>query len=290
MKKNLLSKVVALSLILSNIHCHQKSSTANISNQARIPASVNSENNTTAKLKAEITNYPSTFLVFLNGATQRLKLKPTLKQYSKVLPDDVYQRLIGLSKKVDDSGFSVERKNSDLILSNPHGSIKVSFNGPQDNIGMMFENKNYDLSQNIIINGLISEIESRIKQEKQKNVLINSNPFYKICLVPTTLFFTKAEAIGTGWFLLGGLALIAIAIAVSANKLGKSLKNTKHEVNVNHGVGKGTEDAINNLAGSIKDLDPEILSNNTLNLTTPQIDTTVLPTSGTSVTDDLGIQ
>lgn len=290
MKKNLLSKVVALSLILSNVHCHQNSSTVSQTKNARIPASViNEKSLTPEQLKDNIKNYPSTFLVFLNGKSQRVKLQPTLKQYSKVLPDNIYQKLIDLSKKVDDSGILIERKNSDLILKNSYGSLKVNFNGPQDNINLNFENKNYDLSQNDIVINLISEIESRITNDKQKNANLNSNPFFKLCLIPTTLFFNEASAIGTGWFLLGGLALIAIAIAVSANKLGKSLKNTKHEVNVNHGVGKGTEDAINNLADSINDLDPDF-SNNSINITTPDIDTTVLPPSDTSVTDDLGIQ
>ncbi len=301
MNNLIISKVVLVAFTLTLINCHQKPGGADTitSEQSRIPASavdVQSRNLTGGsalkteitleQMKAELKTYPTSFLEFLKGKSQRAQLQPTLKQYSKILPQDIYQRLLTLSKKVDDSGFSIERKNSELILKSAKGQFTANIKGPIEDLQMVFEDKAYDLNQSQVLSELLTDIENRVAKDsatKNSQYNLNSNSLFNMCLINISFMTQAADANFGGWFALGGLALIAIAIIIAANKLGKSVKNTKHEVNVNHtvGVGKGTTDAINNLAGSVNNLDPAVLSNNTINLTPPVIETTTL--------DDLGI-
>lgn len=311
MKKTLIPNVVIFSLIFTNVHCQKKetsisssrlpASTLNYSGS--LPTSQISEAASKAinEFKNSFKNYPSSFINFLNGSPQRLKFQPTLKQYSKILPTDVYEKLVDLAKKVDDQGFTLTRKDSDMILKNSKGSLKIELTGPLENIGMVFENKTWDLNQPQVIKNFIAELEQKIQKQASRQTIKTISTttsvqsfglFYKMCLFSLPFYAPKAEAIATGWFILGGLAIIGLAIAISANRLGKSIKNTQHQVNMNHNVEVGlnasTQNTVGELTNTIKEFDPTILSNNTIQVT--PIETTTLPDINTEgALDSLGI-
>jgi uncharacterized protein YoxC len=87
----------------------------------------------------------------------------------------------------------------------------------------------------------------------------------------------ESEAQTMGWFILGGFALVAVAIAVAASRVSKNLKKTEHTIKHEVGVGDRTNKAIEDLGKAVNDLDPEILSNNTVNVTPATIES---PTQG----------
>ncbi len=246
--------------------------------------------------------YPSSFIAFMNNQPQRVKLEPTLKQYADIIPKDIFLRMMSLAKKVDDSGMSITRQGGDLIITNANAEFKTSFAGPIGNLSTKIDGKSYDFANPKILSRYITELEKNILNAKQ--ALLYNRPataqfgIFKQCQLLQLAFFPQeSQAIANGWFILGGMALIAVAIAVAASRMTKNLKKTEHtiihdvktkdlninvnDVGVNVGVNDNTINAIDNFGDKIKDIDPTIFSNNTI--VTPSLNS---PVDGLDLTVD----
>ena len=246
---------------------------------ARGVASVAGTNQQKPDYKKIIGQYPSSFKGFMNGQTQRVKLLPTLKQYSEILPKASFDRMLDLAKKVDDRGFSIERQNSDLILKNSKAVFKASFSGEIGNLQTTINGQTYDFSDEQVLTRYLDALEKNITSSNQaSNTKSAGFGFLKQCQflqLPFMAFESEAQAMG--WFILGGFALVAVAIAVAASRVSKNLKKTEHTINHQVGVSDRTNKAIEDLGDAVNNLDPEILSNNTVNVTPPTIES---PTQG----------
>ncbi len=212
---------------------------------------------------------PSSLVKFLNGKTQNVKLKNTLKQYSNTLPENIFKKLISLSGEVDDLGVTIKRDNSVLTLSNSKAELKILFTGSVAQLISNIEGMTYDFSSNSVTLLYLNELEKNLNKDLgaldvNKKMAAPSKLFLQCLTLPFLAMDSKA--LPMGWFVAGGLALLAVAIMVSVSKLGKDLKKTEHTVNHKVGLSDSSENAINSLTKAVKEVDPQLLSNNNINV------------------------
>lgn len=212
--------------------------------------------------------FPSTLINLLNNKKQRVKVKSTLKQFSKILPTEVFEKLINLSNKVDDLGVTIERKNSTLIFSNSKAKLKVLMTGSPANLISNINGKAYDFSDEQTalkyLNTLGKNIKSNSKYGINKRLTLPTGLFLQCLSLP--FLALESQALPVGYFVAGGLIILAVAVVVSISKLGKDLKKTEHEINHRVGLNQTSEDAIRSLTQAVKEVDVDGLNNNNINV------------------------
>lgn len=268
--------ILVASLAMNTTYCGQKNNTGLVqgassqtSSESRGVASVSGQSGS-RKNQAAKSSYPSSFVNFMNQKSQRLKLHNTLRQYSNIIPKESFAKMMELSKKVDDLGITMMRVGDQLILKNSKAILKVNFTGPVGDLRTTINGQTYDFADDQVLADYLANMSKELSSESQSGVFQPSHSGFgflnKCLLFQIPMMASNAEAIATGWFVVGGMGLIALAIAVSASKVSKNLKKAqltiKHEV----GVGSRTNKAIEDLGKAIKDLDPNILSNNDIDI------------------------
>lgn len=280
--------IIILSLVLNTTACHQKSNSVDSSKGSVQPsvdqrtiASVNTQKNSesTTPKKTLASIYPSTTVKFLKGEPQRVRIQSTIKQYKNILPNDVYTRMMELSKKVDDRGLSIQRYKDELLLDNQVMKLRARFTGDIGNIQTTINGKTYSFLDKKNINDFLAELEKKLQTTKQSSNVNNLNSnlvpyqaslnnipntlaysFMSTCSLLNLLFIStdSNSAIPMGALVFGGLALIALAIAYGVSKMGSNLKKTEHTINHKVGLNTDTENSIDALTKAIKDIDPNI--------------------------------
>jgi hypothetical protein len=292
--------ILILALAFNSAHCgktNTKTTEVSPKDTQRQLASVEDSATNNIK-KSPLGEYPRSFISFLKNETQRVKLESTLKQYSQIIPEATYTKMLNISKKVDDSGFSIKRNNSNLILDNGKSKFIVGFSGNLNTILTTIQGQTYNFNNQKDLDTYLASLESKIDKDTKNQKPSSAEPknganlFYRNLNILNTAHLAKSfflqcqllslpfmaqdsEAIATGWFIIGGMALIAVAIAVAANKMTKNLKKTEHTVNVNHKVGlsQSSEDVIKDLSDSVKEIDVDLLSNNNVNVDSSGVST-----------------
>lgn len=248
MKKIIL---VGLSIMLVITGCGKQQPEKDSDDEGRSLASVTQDES-----KQEVP-LPISTKKFLLNQEQRLKPQQAIKNYSKILPQHMYQKLLKLSHNVDDLGFSVTRKDNVMILENGKESLKIGLVGPIDHLSMVLDGKRYDFEQAQSVNELLEHLETQINGSIKTSGL--PSLFFNICPALGILSFSEAS-FATNWFLLGGLAIVGVAIAYAAYTLGKSVKKTDHTVNVKGEVSldQKSKDAIADLADAVRNAEVDV--------------------------------
>lgn len=276
--------ILVLSLALNTTYCTPQNKntpqSATPTSQREV-ASVKTEGSENGG--SALAGYPSSFILFLKNQPQRVKLDSTLKQYAGVLPKASFEKMMDLSKKVDDAGITITRENNELVLNNGTSTVKVSFGGPLEKMTTTIQGTTYDLSTQKNIDNFLKQLESNINK---KAATSSSSSLFAFCDIFDFIFAPNESHaflsnIPTGWYILGGMALIAIAIAVAANKATKNLRNTKHTIEHKVGLSDKTNTAINDLTDAVKDVNVD-LSGNSINVNSDGINVDT-PTSGSSL-------
>ncbi|MCO5114710.1 MAG: hypothetical protein M9899_11135 [Bdellovibrionaceae bacterium] len=217
--------------------------------------------------KQERVLLPDSARKFLLDEEQRLKPQVAIKHYAHVLPPNMYKRLVKLSLNVDDLGLSITRKGNTMILDNGKGTLKIGFTGPVDHMLMVLDGETYDFANAQSINKLLENLEKNIGGTT-KTAAIDSLLF-KMCPALGILGMSE-DSHASNWFLLGGLAIVGVAIAYAAYTLGNSIKKTKHDVNVKGQVSldQSSKDAIAELSDAVKNgkVDVNLETNHNINV------------------------
>lgn len=221
--KNLLCWSLAVSMVLAG--CGDRKATTKSEQVGRTLASVESG-------APSAMDIPVTAVNFLLNKTQNVKADQAIKTYAAILPKDIFQRMQKLSLKVDDAGFTVTRKGNMMIFKNANHELKAKLVGTAQNMMFSFEGQTYDFSKPETLNELVTLLENKVNGVNKTSFVL---PFLKVCTLFPMLYTSKAQA--ADWFFVGGMALLAAGIAFAAYYIGKSVKNTKHEVTAKGEVG-----------------------------------------------------
>lgn len=240
-----MKKLILLCLTISMTFagCGKKQPTKNPDDEGRSLASVESQDSNSKTIEL-----PVSARKFILNEEQRLKPQQAIKNYSEILPEEMYKRLLKLSQNVDDLGFSVTRKNNDMILSNGKQTLKIQFVGPMEHLRIVLDGQEYDFAN--------AQSVERLLQKLERNILGTTktagiSPLFKFCPALGLLSFAD-DSQASNWFLLGGLAILGVAIAFAAYTLGKSVKKTEHTVKGEVSLDQKSKESIDNLADAVK--------------------------------------
>lgn len=166
-----------------------------------------------------------------------------LKSLKGVLSNKQYKKLVNLGKNFSDEDFDVNRSGNTIRLSRGSKKLELEMIFAKQEILTKFNGKLYNLNKEKDFERALRDIRITFLKKKNKSASFFSNPVNFLSLVFINTY--EAEAMG-GWFFMGGMAALGIGIALGLSKLGKSLKNTKHEV-VASGTVKGDVDVSGNV-------------------------------------------
>lgn len=251
--------MLILSLALNTTYCTPKSKHSEVVNSGRKLASINE---VTSPAGLELQNYPSSFLLFFKNQPQRLKVENTIKQYSHIIPKKHFNKMLELSRKVEDHGISLTRKGNDMVLSNGTETLNITLSG-QNTILATILGKTYNFTNSNVLSKYLETLEKNIESNQKVSSSLPTNSLFGFCSVFDFLFLSQEAnaAIPTSYLIFGGMVLISIAVVVAANRATKNLKNTKHKVTHELGGMDKVNKSIDDLTKAVEDIKIDLSGN-----------------------------
>ena len=170
---------------------------------------------------SSLSSTPRILVRLVNNKTQSLSTD-SLENLESYIRKSDYKRLAKVSEYYSQDTFLVKRNGDTISVIQGDTTIKFHAVFKKGKIITVFNNKIYDLNKSSHVKRAIKDIQKRYN----KTVSIDLH-------APTGLhLFNFAHAKGNGWFIVGGMAILAIGIAIGLSRLGEAVSDTNHTVDV----------------------------------------------------------